>query len=282
MPYEPETMTFARAADGRVVHIDEVANGLACGCVCLKCGGKLVGRQGNVRQHHFSHYLAIDGVGCTETALHKAAKEIILMEKRLVLPRQLEGMGLMLGPEACFDAVSLEHRLGSTAAGTEIVADAFGQGAIDMVIEIAVHHRVPQDKADKIRSLELPALEIDLANAVSSTWDWEALSHAVLTDPHRRHWINLPAPVPTTELQTDVANTAQLWEFNIRNTPVRARKLPTNVAIWHPYNPEVREIVENVCRDRGWWHKKYRNWVVFDYFWPEVFATLQAANQKRN
>lgn len=282
MPYEPETMTFARAADGRVVHIDEVVNGLACECVCLKCGGRLVGRHGKVRQHHFSHYLAIDGVGCTETALHKAAKEIILTEKRLALPRQLEGMGLMLGPDAYFDAVSLEHRLGSSEAGTEIVADAYGRGAIDMVIEIAVHHRVPQDKANKIRTLGLPAVEIDLANAVSSTWDWEALRHAVLDDPHRRHWINLPVPTPATELQTCTASTPQIWDFNIRNTLVRARKLQTNVAIWHPFDPEVRKIVESACRDRGWWHKKYRNWVVFDYFWPEVFATLQAANQRRD
>jgi len=274
-------MTFALATDGRVVHIDEVTNGLACECICLKCGGKLVGRQGKVRQHHFSHHLATEGVGCTETALHKAAKAIIQLEKRLALPHQLEGMGLKLGSEACFDSVSLEHRLGSSATGTEIVADAYGQGPISMVIEIAVHHRVPQDKADKIRNLGLPAMEIDLANAASSIWDWEALRHAVLADTQRRHWINLPAPEPATEPQFCIAPTPPIWEFNIHGTLVRARKLPTNVAIWHPFDPAVREIVENACRKRGWWNKKYRNWVVFDHFWPEVFATLQAVDQRR-
>lgn len=277
MPYETETMTFARAADGRMVHIDEVANGLACECVCLKCGGKLVGRQGNLRQHHFSHYLAIDGAGCTETALHLAAKAIIQIEKRLVLPQQLESMGINLGTEVCFDSVSLEHRLGIGEEGTEIVADAYGQGAIDMVIEIAVHHRVDHDKAEKIRRLGLPAVEIDLANAVSSQWDWDALRHAVVNDLHRRRWINVPEPVPVTVH----VPTPPSWEFQVRGTPIVARKLPfRNVSVWHSYDPDVRVIVEGACRGRGWWNKKYRNWVVFDRFWPEVFATLQAADQQ--
>lgn len=282
MPYEPETMTFARAADGRMVHIDEVANGLACECVCLKCGGKLVGRHGEVRQHHFSHVLATEGIGCTETALHKAAKEIIQQKKRLALPHQLEGMGLQLGTEACFDSVSLEHRLGCSEAGTEIVADAYGQGAIDMVIEIAVHHRVDQGKAEKIRRLGLPAVEIDLANAASSLWDWEALRHAVVADPLRRRWINMPEPEPVAESPISGIPTPPRWAFSICGTPVVARKLPfKNVAVWHPYDPGARKVVETACRGRGWWSKKFSNWIVFDHFWPEVFAMLQSANEER-
>jgi len=211
MPYEPETMTFALAADGRKVHIDEVANGLACDCVCLKCGGKLVGRHGDVRQHHFSHYLATDGFGCTETALHLAAKAIIQQERRLILPQQLAGMGLQLGVEVCFDSVSLEYRLGSGAEGTEIVADAYGHGAIDMVIEIAVHHEVDQNKVEKIRRLGLPAVEITLTNSVSSLWDWETLRHAVVADPLRRRWINLPEPEPVAELPIFISQTPPTW-----------------------------------------------------------------------
>lgn len=280
MPHEPETMTFARAADSRMVHIDEVANGLACECVCLKCGGRLIGRHGEVRQHHFSHYLATEGLGCTETALHKAAKAIIQQEKRLALPHQLAGMGLQLGAEACFDSISLEHRLGASEVDTEIVADAYGQGAIDMVIEIAVHHRVDQDKAEKIRRLGLPAVEIDLAHAAASLWDWEALRHAVVNDPSRRRWIYLPEPEPVAASPISDVSTSPRWVFSICGTPVVARKLPfRNVAVWHSYDPAAREIVESACRGRGWWSRKYRNWVVFDQFWPEVFATLQSANE---
>jgi hypothetical protein len=283
MPYEPETMTFALAADGRKVHIDEVANGLACDCVCLKCGGKLVGRHGDVRQRHFSHYLATDGLGCTETALHLAAKAIIQQEKRLILPQQLAGMGLQLGSEVRFDSVSLEYRLGSGEEGTEIVADAYGHGAIDMVIEIAVHHAVGHDKAEKIRRLGLPAVEIVLTNSVSSLWDWETLRHAVVADPLRRRWINMPEPEPVAELPIFISTRPPTWMFKVRGSLVVVRKLPyKNFAVWHSYDPDVREIVERACRGRGWWSKKYRNWVVFDYFWPEVFGMLQSANEMSN
>ena len=283
MPYEPETMTFALAADGRTVHIDEVTNGLSCECVCLKCGGKLVGRHGDVRQHHFSHYLATDGVGCTETALHLAAKAIIQQEKRLILPQQLAGMGLQLGTEACFDSVSLEYRLGRGEARTEIVADAYGHGSKDMVIEIAVHHPVDHDKAKKIRRLGLPAVEIVLTNSASSLWDWETLRHAVVADPLRRRWINLPEPEPVAEQKPLTASAPPIWEFNIRGGRVVARKLPFgNFAVWHSFDPDVREVVEGACRGRGRWQSKYRNWVVFDRFWPEVFATLLSADQQRN
>ncbi|MBW8456982.1 MAG: hypothetical protein K0M58_00850 [Thiobacillus sp.] len=283
MPYEPETMTFALAADGRKVHVDEVANGLACECVCLKCGGKLVGRHGDVRQHHFSHYLATDGVGCTETALHLAAKAVIQQEMRLILPQQLEGMGLQLRAEACFDSVSLEYRLGSGEEGTEIVADVYGHGAIDMVIEIAVHHPVDHEKAEKIRRLGLPAVEIVLTNSVSSLWDWETLRHAVVADPHRRHWINLPEPEPVADQKPLTTSALPSWEFNIRGARVVAHKLPfRNFSVWHSFDPDVREVVEGACRGRGWWQSKYRNWVVFDRFWPEVFAALLSADQQRN
>jgi hypothetical protein len=281
MPHEPETMTFALAADGRMVHIDEVANGLACECVCLKCGGKLVGRHGDVRQHHFSHHLATEGMGCTETALHKAAKAIIQQEKRLALPRQLEGIGLRLGAEASFDSVSLEHRLGDSEAGTEIVADAYGQGTIEMVIEIAVYHRVDQVKAGKIRRIALPAVEIDLAHAASSLWDWDTLRQAVVNDPGRRRWIFLPEPEPVPTPLAPDSPTTPIWAFSIYGTPVIARKLPfRNVAVWHSYDPAAREVVERACRGRGWWSGKYRNWIVFDYFWPEVFSMLQSADDE--
>lgn len=280
MPHEPEIMAFARNPAGDVVHISEVPVGLDCECVCLKCWGKVVARKGNIRQHHFSHYKGGEGLGCTETALHKAAKAMIQRERRLILPQQLEGLGLGVAGEASFDTVSLEHRLGLEEAGTEIIADAYGQGPIDLVIEIAVHHRVPEDKAEKIRRLGLHAVEINLANAASSLWDWGALRYAVITDPKRRSWINLPEPEPTPDQNVIGTHELPTWKFPIRGTTVVARKLPIkNVSVWHPINLGAREVVENICRGRGRWDKKHKNWIVFDYFWPEVFAKLQASSE---
>jgi len=78
------------------------------------------------------------------------------------------------------------------------------------------------------------------------------------------------------------ASAPPIWEFNIRGARVVARKLPFgNFSVWHSFDPDVREVVEGACRGRGRWQSKYRNWVVFDRFWPEVFATLLAADQPR-
>ncbi len=271
------TMTFALSAEGRVVHINEVANGLACGCVCLKCGEKLVGRQGEIRGHHFSHYLASETASCPETALHRAAKEILLREMRVRLPDQLEGMAAVPGTEVRFERVSLEHRLGNPEAGTELVADAWGEGVTNMVIEIAVSHRVDPAKAEKLRKLGVCAMEIDLADVLAEYWDWQTLRHAVVIDPGRRTWVTLPEAEPDHSLVTESGPLS--WRFRIRGSTVVARKLPIcNVSVWHHINPAVRAVVEQACRGRGKWDPQYNNWVVFDHFWPEVRAILQAAS----
>jgi len=275
MSHESQTMTFALSAAGRVVHIDEVANGLASQCACPHCGGKLVARQGPVRNHHFCHHQSAEAAGCVETALHKAAKEILLREMCVSLPAQLDGMGSRLGTEARFETVALEYRLGCAETGTEIVADAFGRGMKDVIVEIAVSHRVDPEKVEKIRRLDLSAIEIDLADALNEHWDWESLRQAVILDPLRRVWINLPEPQPIQVHDVGLPT----WRFRIQGSTVVARKLPfSNVSIWHPIHQRVRAIVEAACRGRGRWDGKYNNWIVFDRFWPEVYAALQAAS----
>lgn len=47
------TMTIAVDASDRVVSINEVVRGLACGCRCIECSEALVARQGRQRMHHF-------------------------------------------------------------------------------------------------------------------------------------------------------------------------------------------------------------------------------------
>lgn len=44
-------------ATNRFVGIDEVKNGLACGCICPSCKMQLKARQGEGNEHHFAHHL---------------------------------------------------------------------------------------------------------------------------------------------------------------------------------------------------------------------------------
>ena len=62
--------------DGELVHISQVKRGLACRCVCVECGARLVAKKGEKTRHHFAHHTLnrnCDG----ETLLHKLGKRLL-------------------------------------------------------------------------------------------------------------------------------------------------------------------------------------------------------------
>ena len=68
--------SFAIAKDGRIVSVDEVERGQACGCTCPCCKRPLIARQGDVRGWHFAHATGADCDGGAESALEPIAKPI--------------------------------------------------------------------------------------------------------------------------------------------------------------------------------------------------------------
>lgn len=80
--------SFALDNDGRVRSVEEVSRGLACDCVCPACLVPVVTRQGDVRQWHFAHEPGVDCPRAAETALHKAAKQLVIESTGMMLPEQ--------------------------------------------------------------------------------------------------------------------------------------------------------------------------------------------------
>ena len=70
-------LTYALNAEGKLVHVDSVPNGMACGCFCTYCGEPLQAKQGEKRKHHFSHLSGTECEGGVESMLHLLAKEKI-------------------------------------------------------------------------------------------------------------------------------------------------------------------------------------------------------------
>lgn len=66
--------SYARHPERGYVHVDEVDNGLACGCVCVKCGAQVLSRQGEHYAHHFAHVAETTCTGGVESELHLAKK----------------------------------------------------------------------------------------------------------------------------------------------------------------------------------------------------------------
>ena len=61
-------------ATGRLAHVDSVPNGLQASCVCPSCGTSVLAKQGNIKAHHFAHY--VQSQSC-EGWLHDAAKKAL-------------------------------------------------------------------------------------------------------------------------------------------------------------------------------------------------------------
>ncbi len=64
-------------------------------------------------------------------------------------------------------------------------------------------------------------------------------------------------------------------KFLVNGVPVFVRNLPSgDMAVWHPYNPEVQQIVEPICRGCGYWQPEYKNWVIKSNCVTRVLAAL--------
>jgi len=172
-----------RTADRRMVSIEAVERGLACGCTCPGCGALLIGVKGEIKVHHFRHHSEdAHCAGARETALHLFAKQIICEEiASLALP----------------DAPEVYRRLGVPRGAVQeawldgIRPDVLARYDEDVAIEVYVTHRVPMEKVHKIHHRELCTLEIDLSYHRFLGLTEYNLRRAVLEHAERR-WIYEP------------------------------------------------------------------------------------------
>lgn len=277
-------MMFAVAQDSRIVHIDEVANGCKCECLCPACHTPLIAKnEGSERTHHFAHDGRMEQHSCSETALHFAAKQIVADNKKILLPEAPiwgDGGGKIIE----FVDVILEHRIDADIEdGKHIVADCLGIYGIEtLIIEIAVHHEVDLVKLKKIQSMNISAIEISLADFANKHWDWESLAQEVLFSNQRRKWLwhaEIFSHEVKNEKEADVPHIGddikKEWVFDIGGHWVWVKKLPySNIKIFHRPSAYARSVVEPLCRNRGYWSPKYKCWIVFDQYKDYILKSL--------
>lgn len=162
--------------DGKLVHIDDVANGLSCGCICPNCETQFVAynNPNNKNANHFQHLSKTKCRNYYETAIHYLAKKIIEEHKTLTVPNikfnlsgYAEGYSQRVVQSSertiekinlSFDKVILEKK------EIDVIPDlkCITKDRI-LFIEIAVTHFVDEKKKSKIRKNEFPTLEINLS-----------------------------------------------------------------------------------------------------------------------
>lgn len=84
--YRSDSLMFATDSTGTLRHVDEVPNGLKCGCVCAACGQPLIARNGgSIRAHHFAHESGSCEWG-VEAVVSLVIEEVVLEACSIMLP----------------------------------------------------------------------------------------------------------------------------------------------------------------------------------------------------
>lgn len=185
---------------GRLYAPADVPSGLACACFCPGCGAALIAKKGNAKRWHFSHLNVQPGQSCAESAIHAAAKQVLLEHGELVAPefaidvaaRTVSSQELyeheILSPvrRIRFDRTAPEVTIG------DVRPDVVGyRGERQLLVEMHFRHRVDQAKRDKLIRLGLPALEIDLSDLDAGA-GFESLVDRVINSVLDKEWLVYP------------------------------------------------------------------------------------------
>jgi hypothetical protein len=178
-------------------HVLQVENGLACNCVCPNCNHPLIAKNNptNKKAAHFAHQSGKECEGAIETALHLLAKSILQKTKRLTLPdyhydydpfndesvfRESENL--------TFENIILEKAI--DIEGEKIIPDAIGEiNNRQIFIEFANTHFIDHNKKEKLKSLQIACVEIDLSEQILEE---ESLISFFNSDTSSKYWIINP------------------------------------------------------------------------------------------
>lgn len=181
----------------KLVSPSEVSNGLKCNCICPGCKKPLVANhpKSEKRVKYFSHYTKNSCSNGYESALHLAAKRVLIEDNNLLVP-SISAESNVYDPETqihksatqSFQSkmVALESVLDEVRAYAGIVPDivAISNGKT-IFIEIAVTHFVDEDKLDKLKKLQIPTIEIHL-KPTSQIPSLDEIRKLVINTPYNR------------------------------------------------------------------------------------------------
>lgn len=156
-------LPYGLGPNGKLVSVNAVTSGLACGCTCPGCGKPLVAKKGLVIRHHFAHTSDQACVSGFESMLHLLAKDIIASDRAISVPKISVTVGATHRHVKDATVYALENvRLEQWLDGIrpDIIADV---GSHQLIIEIAVTHKAEPEKIAKLTERGSPAIEIDLS-----------------------------------------------------------------------------------------------------------------------
>lgn len=176
-------LTYALNNEKQLVHIDSVANGNKCKCVCPHCGKPLQARNhGKSREHHFAHMKGCACESAFETALHMLAKQIIVEEKIIMLPVTEKSDF----PNGKIRLNNVRSEVWDEQYKFRPDVEGVTEKGERILIEILVSHKITPTKREVILSNHLKCLEINL-NYIEL--DKKVIREFLLNSCEDRSWV---------------------------------------------------------------------------------------------
>ena len=168
--YENLPILFAIDAAGVLRHVDEVPNGLACGCTCPdpKCGQELVAKNaGEKRVHHFAHRRG----SCkwsVENVLLTLALGVVRSAERMAFPAldyrdAMTNRNVVLSPARTLRVSSASLESLSGRGAPELVVTCSASGAKKQVaVVVSLLHPLKERELEAIASTGIDVVLVDL------------------------------------------------------------------------------------------------------------------------
>lgn len=196
----PSHLTGYGMKAGHLTHISDVSRGLACQCKCVVCHKALIAKKGVKRCHHFAHQTESNCQGAAESALHLLSKELILEMSWMELPPYFfvkerkrktgrlvsHNQRVAKGGRVMISSVTLESRKKGFIADSLLSC-----GEKQLIVEIAVTHKVDRQKLRHIRRSDIPAIEIQL-HVRDALLSRENLRELIQNEPRIKRWLFHP------------------------------------------------------------------------------------------
>lgn len=186
-------LLYALNEEGRMVHVNEVPNGISCRCHCPSCSAPLVAKNnGETMAPHFAHASGTVCSGAHESELHLLAKRVISEDKAVMLPRY---GNVYQGGLVRFDTVEVEERNDISSLQPDLCGVVHNKTTgkdSRLWIEIMVTHAIGPEKRALIRKNEIACIEINLSQFMSRQVTREELRDFILQEQSGREWTNNP------------------------------------------------------------------------------------------
>ncbi|WP_039985547.1 competence protein CoiA family protein [Vibrio owensii] len=190
--------------DGKIHHVKNVPNGLACGCVCPNCRKPLIAKnKGEWKRPHFAHAVDTDCFNYEAMSyLHQYAQQLLEAEQSIVLPEFLVIPEITLIDYSVLRGQSINFPVTKVAFDSIQSEYSWDKYRIDshgtlknrsLFIEITVTHANELEKINAIRDQGQPAIEIVLTDLHNSDklYQDDEIRKAVF-DPINARWIHHP------------------------------------------------------------------------------------------